>query len=154
MFKPMVIYVTPGAMGVLIYAPFQSFEWPNYLVFGAVFTALLFSDELFEDGIRIFSKQNARSSSAIIQIHLAFLAILLGFMKLSPCIKPSLPNWLTDTFRARGLEVSIFDILFIFAMIGMHLIERRWLYVESATNFSGTEDKSSQSSSANREEHL
>jgi len=150
----MFFYVTPGAMGILIYAPFESFGWPNYLVFGSVFTALLFNDDLFKDGVRIFSKQNARSSSAIIQIHLAFLTILLGFMKLAPWIKPSLPDWLTDTFRARGLEVSIFDILFIFAMIGMHLIERRWLYAESATNFSGKEDKSSRSSPANRNEHL
>jgi hypothetical protein len=153
-FTPMFIYVTPGAMGLLIYAPFQSFEWQNYLPLGAVFTALLFKDDLFGDGVRIFSKQNARSSAAIIQIHLTFLALLLGFMKLAPRIEPSLPNWLTDTFRARGSEYSIFDILFICAMLGMHLIERRWLYVESATNFSGTEDKSSQSSSANREEHL
>jgi hypothetical protein len=139
----MHIYVVPASMGMLLYAPFQFFEWPTYFVFGAIFTALLFSGDLSAREARIFSKQNARSSTAVVLIHLAFLAVLLGVMMLARSIKPSLPNWLTDTFNARGSAVSISDIFFIFGMIGLHLIERRWVYVEFETNISDPGNNSS-----------
>ncbi|MDR5725979.1 MAG: hypothetical protein RB191_00765 [Terriglobia bacterium] len=141
-FIPMFFCVMPASIGMLIYAPFQIFEWPTYFVIGAIFTVLLFSQELSAREARIFSKKNARSSTAVVLIHLAFLSVLLGFMMLAPYIKASLPNWLTDTFNARGSEVSIFDIFFIFGMIGLHLIERRCVYVESEEDVSGTEGSS------------
>ena len=76
-------------------------------------------------------------------IHTVFLAILLGLMQFASHIEPLLPNWMTDTLSdsGRGKEISIITISCFLAMIVMHLIERRWLYVEVEAAFSDVEDK-------------
>jgi hypothetical protein len=125
------IYAMPGVLGLLLFDPMQYFSWWIYVGVGVVYTALVFCGELSKEGTLIFSKQNARSLLEIFTVHLAFLAILLGLMRTGPHIYRFLPNWLTDTFNARGSSVSVLDIVFILLMIAAHYAERRCLYVDS-----------------------
>ena len=133
----------PAATAMLIYDITHTYEWPNNLVLGAAFTALIFRGEFSKDGLRIFSKQNTRPLFVIIQIHIAFLAILMGIMWLAQYVEPSLPNWLTNSSNPGGKPDSILDLLLILGMIGLHFVEYRWLYVKSGTNDSEPEDDQS-----------
>jgi hypothetical protein len=150
----MSIHAMPGAAGLAIFDPLQFFSWWVYGGVAVAYTALVFNGELSKAGPLIFSRRNARSRLEIVIVHLACLSILLALMRIALYIYPTLPNWMTDTFNGRGSAHSAFDILFIVVMIALHYIERRWLYVESETDSSGTEDKSSQASPANRGERL
>jgi hypothetical protein len=129
----------------------QYFSWWGYAFVAAAYSALVFSGELSKDGPLIFSRRNARVLSQILLIHVAFLIILLCFLRISSYIVPSLPYWMTDTFRARRTRVSIADIIFFLAAMVMLFIERRKLYVESAPSASDSEGESGRSSTIESE---
>jgi hypothetical protein len=147
----MPIHATPRAVSLLVFDPLQYFSWWVYGGVVVAYTALVFHGELSkEDGPLIFSKRNARSFSGIISVHLVFLAILLGLMWIGVWIYPSLPSWMTEMFNSRGSAHSPADILYIFAMIAMHYVERRYLYVKSATDHHDGKGTSAQSSTTKR----
>jgi hypothetical protein len=103
----------------------EHFSW---LVFGAVvliYSAMTFRGELAKEGNRlIFSKQNSRPPSQVVEIHLAFLTALLGLMWTISICYPMFPDWMTAPFKLRGSYRTALDVLFILAMIGMHYFER------------------------------
>jgi hypothetical protein len=128
------IHAAPGAAVVLFLDPLQYFSWWVYGGVAVVYTALVFHGELSKkDGPYIFSERNARPLSEIISIHLVFLAIFWGLMQIGASTYRFLPNWITTMFDSRGSAYSVLDILYILAMIALHYVERRWLYVEPAT---------------------
>lgn len=124
----MFSYSGQAALAVLSDDPLVYFSWPTYFVFGAIYTAFAFSGELSKEGPLIFSKRNARPLSAVFIVHLAFLTILYGFLRVATYMEPSLPNWLTKDV---GRSVSVFNVFFLVALLVMQFIERRWLFVES-----------------------
>lgn len=126
---------------VLIFDPLQYFSWWIYLAFGVVYTGLAFGGELLPPRGLIFSKRNARPLSAIFAIHLAFLTILLGLMRMAVSVSPSLPDWLTASHRGSGL-----DLVFSVAVAGMIRVEQRLVYLESETNPTDAENNPPQSS--------
>lgn len=133
----------PAVLGQ-VSEPIRHFPWPVYVLAGAAYSALAFRGELPREGALIFSKQNARPLSTILAIHLAFLTILLGLLWLAPYIEPFLPIWLTDdTYLVgyHGSTYSVLEYLFIFLMIGMHCLERRWLYLKAKETGPNTDDK-------------
>jgi len=109
----------------------QYFSWWIYVLAGALFTVYAFTGLLYKEGSLVFSEQNAKPLSAVLIVHLEFLLILFGLMWIAPFVYPYLPNWMTDTFNVRGAAVSSVDVLFVLAMGALHLIERRWIYLES-----------------------
>jgi hypothetical protein len=64
-------------------------------------------------------------------MHAAFLAFVLFATWLAIVFYPRLPDWLTVTVHDRGSPISAFELLFIVVMVGIHFLERRWLYVEA-----------------------
>jgi hypothetical protein len=112
--------------------PLQYFSWWVYGGTAIVYTAFAFRGELPRQGALIFSKQNARSFSGIVTIHLAFLTILFALMRVVVYIYPGLPDWMTNTTFSNGAR-TVVDILFIVTMIALHYIERRWLYTAPET---------------------
>ena len=92
-----------------------------------IYTALVCSDELSKNGPLIFSNRDARHLPMILWMHLAFLTILFGMWRLASYADPHLPHWMTEYAGRRG---TIFNIVFILGMLGMHLVERKMLYVE------------------------
>ena len=119
-------------MHVENFDPLQYFSWRIFLAVGLFYTGLEFAGELL--GNDIFSKRNARPLSAIFGIHLGFLALLLGLMRSLIYMSPALPDWATDTFRLRGGDWSLMDIIYVVAIFGMHNIEQRLVYVKIDTN--------------------
>jgi hypothetical protein len=103
--------------------------WFLYAGCAVFYTALVFRGEFPRKGAMILSERNGRSLSAILTIHGAFLAFLLLSIWDARSFYPALPDWLTDK-HGRG---SNFEFLFCVAVAGMHMIERRWLYVEAET---------------------
>lgn len=106
----------------------QYFSWWIYAFVGVFYTGFEFGGGLRSE---IFSKRNTRSLSAIFSIHLVFLTILLALMRLAVSVSHALPNWATDTFRVRGGDWSVLDMLYIIAMFAMHSVEQRLIYVDS-----------------------
>jgi hypothetical protein len=122
------------ATGVLVtFDQDRYLPWFLYAGSAVVYSALVFRGEFPRKEGEILSERNARSLSAILTIHGAFLAFLLFSIWWARSIYPALPDWLTDTIRSRGGPISTFEFLFIVAAVGMHFIERRWLYVEAET---------------------
>lgn len=110
--------------------PMQHFSWWVFLGAGLLFTANIFTGILWKNGPLVLSKRNAKPISSVLTIHAEFLVFLLVLMWGAPFLYPGLPGWMTDTFTARGTEVSTVDLVFIVLMGIMHLIERRWVYQE------------------------
>lgn len=105
----------------------QYFSWWTFAIAAAGYTAML----LFINNSRwspqsIFSKQNARSLIEMTAIHLAFLVILLAYLRIMPHFYFQMPNW----FYQRGRGGSGLDILSIVAMTAMAMIEVRLLYAK------------------------
>jgi hypothetical protein len=106
------------------------FSWTWFLFVSLIYSAFVFSGELSKDGPFIFSRRNARSTRDVIASHVAFLVILLCLMQIFCFIVPSLPYWMTDTFRARGAPSSVADIVFMVLAAALVHVERKWLFVE------------------------
>jgi apolipoprotein N-acyltransferase len=113
-------------------------SWLLYGGSAAFYTALVFRGEFSKKEAEILSERNRRSLSAILKIHGAFLAFLLLSIWAAISIYPALPDWLTEK-RGRW---STFEFVLIIAAVGMHMIERRWLYVEVETEVFDSGDSS------------
>jgi len=110
--------------------PLLHFSWWGFIVVAALYSVVVFRGDLSREGPFILTKENARTPLAISSIHVAFLAFLLWAAWMVPYILPLLPRWMTDRIHARGIDVTIADVLFILATLVIHQIERRWLYVD------------------------
>ena len=117
----------------------QYFSWWNYVFIAFVYTGLVFDISFRVYSNHIPSKQYARPLPVILVTHLAILTIFLGIMRHIPSIKPSLPHWITEN---RG-KVSFLELLFYLGVILIGVIERRWIFVKSATDESEPENNPS-----------
>ena len=107
------------------------FSWPLFAVITLVYTAFVFWVELAKDGPFILSLRNVRTRQQVFLSHALFLTILLCCYRVCVYVVPSLPFWMTDTFRLRhSSRASIIDILLFAAMFAMAHFERKWLYRE------------------------
>jgi hypothetical protein len=88
----------------------------------------------------VFSDRNLRSMPSVICGHVAVLLILVMLAEIGFQFYPSFPGWLTDeTFRLRGSNHSVFEILCIVSTWVIGAAETRWVYIdrsldESASN--------------------
>jgi hypothetical protein len=127
------ILVLGKAVGPPIDDPLVHFSLWGFVVFAALYTMLVFRGDLARKGPLIFAKENARTPLAILGIHAAFNALLFWASRAMPHVLPSLPRWMTDIiFTSRTPESIIADALLIPAVVAMHQIERRWLYVDAS----------------------
>jgi hypothetical protein len=107
------------------------FSWARYAIVAVVYTAFVFWLELAKDGPFILSSKNTRSKLQVFEAHTIFLAILLFGYRACITIVPTLPFWMTDTFRIRSSErLSLADLISCLAALGMAYFERKWLYRE------------------------
>jgi hypothetical protein len=110
------------------------FSWTLFAVIGVVYTAFVFWVELAKDGPFILSPQNARTKLQVFIAHALFLTILLCCYRICVYVVPTLPFWMTDTFRLkRSNRSSIIDIFLLVAMVAIAYFERKWLYRERRT---------------------
>jgi hypothetical protein len=87
----------------------------------------------------IFSKRNARSSSTVACGHITVLLILILLSQIAFQIYAFLPDWLTDQIIvARGGKHSVFEILCIVFSVAIGAIEKRWVYIDSDVDNSGS----------------
>ncbi len=107
------------------------FSWPLFAVIAMVYTAFVFWAELAKDGPFILSSRNARTRPQVFFAHALFLAILLCCYRICVFVVPTLPFWMTDTFRLRhSNRASTIDVLLLAATFAMAHFERKWLYRE------------------------
>ncbi len=79
----------------------------------------------------VFSKRNSRSILTVICGHTTVLLILVMMAQIGSKVYPSLPAWLTDeTFRLRGGNHSVFEILCIVSVLLIGAAETRWIYID------------------------
>jgi hypothetical protein len=120
------------------------FSWTRYSIVAVVYTAVVFWLELAKNGPFIFSRTNSRSKMQVVLAHAMFLVILLCGYRVCTQIVPALPFWMTDTFRtSRSSRASFADIISCIVALGMAYFERKWLYRESETVCSGSDDSAS-----------
>lgn len=114
--------------------PLQHFSWWIFAGASILFTAFGFTSILYRDGARVLTKDNARPRSAVLSVHSGFLLTLAAILWIANLLYPHLPEWMIDTYPLRGVSVSNLDVLFIVVMGVLHLIERRWIYVDAKLN--------------------
>jgi hypothetical protein len=116
--------------------PREELRYFNWLAFAALaffYSVFVFTGRISKDGLRIFSKRNARTVLQILVLHSSFIVILLLLLRISNQVVPVLPYWMTDTFKAgRGARLSVADLMFVAIAGVLGFIEQIWLYVESA----------------------
>lgn len=113
----------------MIFDQYHHLAWYLYGSAAVVYTGLVFRGELPRKGAMIFSEHNARTPSAILTIHASFLMVVLLSIRAARSIYPALPDWLTATIRDRGAPTSAFEVILIVAVVGVHFLERKLLYV-------------------------
>jgi hypothetical protein len=109
----------------------KDFSWFSFLLYGAMYSAFVFSGEASKDGPLIFSRRNRRPIAAILGFHAVFLAILLESLRLAAYFEPSLPDWMSDKAGRVG---TCYDFFFVILMLIMGFIERRLIVVKADAN--------------------
>jgi hypothetical protein len=119
--------------------PFQHYAWLIYAIIAFVYTMFEFGISFTKFSTLIFSERNSRKHSTVIGIHIAFLAILMGFVWFAFYFYESrynsLPDWLTER---RGRGGSWYEIFCILVILLIGVIERQWIYVRSVKDNSET----------------
>ena len=118
--------------------PLRYFSWLRFSIIAAIYTAVVFwlADKPFP-----FSGRGAPWRRQVLLVHAMFLAALFCSFQFCTYIVPSLPFWMTDTtIGRRGTSASIIEGVLYFGAFGMALFERWWLYRESKTTFSSSEN--------------
>jgi hypothetical protein len=114
------------------------FSWSTFAVIAVVYTAFVFWLELAKDGPCIFSRENARSRVQGFLAHALFLIVLICGYRICTYMVPTIPFWMTDTFRVRhSNRASFIDIVLFFAALAMAYFERKWLYRERTAQENG-----------------
>jgi hypothetical protein len=108
------------------------FSWTRFAIVAVVYSAVVFWIELAKDGPFIFSRRNTRSKTQVLLAHAMFLAAFLCGYRICTRIVPTLPFWMTDTFRlSRSTRASFADIICCLVALGIAYFERKSLYRES-----------------------
>lgn len=108
------------------------FSWARFAAVAVVYSAVVFWTELAKDGPFIFSRKNARSTPQVLLAHAVFLMALLCGYRMCNEIVPTLPFWMTDTFRvSRSTEASFTDLFCTLIALGIAYFERKWLFRDS-----------------------
>lgn len=96
----------------------QYFSWYGYALFGVLYSMIVFFDEIPEKQRVIFSKQNKRSSTEVLFIHILFLASLFcAFLACARLIR-YLPVWMTNEYDLGDGYISVADgLVFIGAAV-------------------------------------
>lgn len=118
--------------------PLRYFSWLRFSIVAAIYTALVFwlADKPFR-----FSGRGAPWRRQVLLVHAMFLVALLCCFRLCTYVVLSLPFWMTDRgIGIRGTRASFIECVLYFGAFGMALFERWWLYRESETTFSSSED--------------
>jgi uncharacterized membrane protein len=115
--------------------PLSHYAWLIYVLIAVVYTMIEFGISFTNFGTPAFSERNAKKPAAVVGIHMAFLAILLGFIWFAfyfyESRYSSLPDWLTVRVGRGGSLYSISSIILIL-LIGA--VECRWVFVRSDTD--------------------
>jgi hypothetical protein len=73
--------------------------------------------------------------------HATCLAAFLSGYRICTRIVPTLPFWMSDTFRlSRSTRASFADIICCLVALGVAYFERKWLYRESELVVVGSEN--------------
>lgn len=108
--------------------PMMNFSWIGFLVVATVYTFAVFRNDLSRDGPLIITTENARSPFGVLVMHLEFLAFMLLAAWGMPYLLPELPSWVTSQVRGRGIDVTLFDLFCLFALIFLQKVERHCLF--------------------------
>jgi hypothetical protein len=124
--------------------PMQPLSWWVYPILAAAYTLIIFIGYVAPDaGPQILSLQNARKRSTIIGVHCAFLAVFLGTIWMACRNLALMPAWLTERALTVPLrhsfgKASLLEILFLFLLLILRMIEMPCIYAESKTPHAGT----------------
>jgi hypothetical protein len=83
--------------------------WAGYLIIGLLYSVFVFLSE--EDRPSIFSRQNKRSRTQILLIHISFLGLLFLVMRTFAHIAGYLPHWFTDEYDMGEGGLSVANLL-------------------------------------------
>ena len=128
---PIDSYGAASSVGMFVYSRNHIYDPENALLLVALFTAL-FVSVLFSKAYRKGSGvRSAVSWWKIIAVHSTFVMTLVGFIWFASWLAQFLPDWMTETTRPMSKPDSVSDFLFSAGVLGLHGLERFWLYVQS-----------------------
>jgi hypothetical protein len=81
-------------------------SWLGYAVMVFFYNVVVFFDEIPKNRRVIFSKQNLRSPTEILLIHISLLAVLLCALQAGPHVARYLPHWMTSSPLLRWSDVD------------------------------------------------
>lgn len=114
--------------------PLEYFSWWVFAGAAAFYTLISFTGILQSVGAKVLTKNNAKPKSEVLSVHFGFLILLAVLLWSAHLLYSYLPEWMTETYSVRGTSVSNVDVLFLVILAGLHLIERRWIYVDARTD--------------------
>jgi hypothetical protein len=112
-------------VAMALFLPFQSQPWSLYVAACAGYSVLVFGLRRVQQGSGASSAENAKPASAILRIHLTFLALVAGWVGLCIALIPHLPYFLrTEDTRRPYFGLAFFGIL---GLLFMEAVEQRFL---------------------------
>lgn len=123
--KKRLVYVMATLTTMAVFLPFQSHVWALYAGACSGYTILVFGLRRAQKGLPASSAATAKPASVVLLTHLAFLAIVTGWVWLAVTLKPYLPYFL----RTDDTSHPYFGLAFvgILGLLLLEAIEQRWL---------------------------
>jgi hypothetical protein len=121
--KRQFVSLATALSAILIYLPFIGSRWAIYLAISTSYTVAVFGLAWSDGKIPLFLSGRVRSVGAIIQVHIAFLLLLVLWIWAAQYSKPYLPAWALAE-DGYGSWFLVFALLGIIAIL---LFEHWWL---------------------------
>jgi hypothetical protein len=94
-FKRQVVSLATAVATVTIYLSFIEHRWAIYVALSVGYTIILFGLAWSDNKMRLFFRDNSRSLSEVVRLHLTYLLMLMAWIWLTQYSRPSLPSWIT-----------------------------------------------------------
>ncbi len=121
-FKQRIVGLAAGIVTAIAYLPVANFHWAIYFAVCVGYSILVFGFAWSDGHSRLFSSDHARPRSTVVQVHLAYLCAVTGWIWFAQFVKPVLPRWVVA--GGRGSWFMVFAGLGIVALV---IAEQSWL---------------------------
>jgi len=130
-FKRQVVSYGTVITALTVYFSFMEYRWAVYLALSVGYTAILFGLAWSDNKMHLFFRDNSRSLSGVVRVHLSYLLMLIAWVWLAQFCRPSLPSWIT---YEGDLHESWFLVFVLLGIVAIWWLEHSRLTAKPKPN--------------------
>jgi len=122
--KRRVVSLAATVTTLTIYIPLMGTAWGIYAAMSAGYTATIFGLAWSDGKLERYFGEGSGSSGKVLQTHVVFLLLVVGWIWFVQFVKPSLPLWVVVEGDSHESWFLFFSLL---GIIGLLIAELSWL---------------------------